>query len=228
MNLWSKETSPLSAGTAQQEKQHWSICSDRRKIWELPAVYSCGVWCSPQCAVRGKLETDLGNSSETIFFTVEEIYGIHSSGKYHDTRRIYNQMYRIYSDYQRFPVIPEKLLQKILIPDMIFLKPWGRKGRFPAKASVENQISSVHLNRLEKRECVWSPMGQRSARRWIVCINLRCKRKTSISIFYNLLNGWSYSPVWSREKIFRPYWRIRRIILTAGNISVGKGILQAF
>ena len=40
-------------------------------------------------------------------YSVEEIYGIHCSGKYHDTRRMYQQMYQIYSNYQNFPVVPE-------------------------------------------------------------------------------------------------------------------------
>ncbi|MBP3818442.1 MAG: Fis family transcriptional regulator [Butyrivibrio sp.] len=30
-------------------------------------------------------------------YSVEEIYGMHSSGKYQDTRRVYNQLYNIYS-----------------------------------------------------------------------------------------------------------------------------------
>ena len=30
-------------------------------------------------------------------YSVDEIYGIHTSGKYHDTKRVYNEMYRIYS-----------------------------------------------------------------------------------------------------------------------------------
>lgn len=46
----------------------------------------------------------------TLPYSVEEIYGIHCSGKYHNTRRVYNQMYQIYSDYQRLPVIPEKII----------------------------------------------------------------------------------------------------------------------
>lgn len=30
-------------------------------------------------------------------YSVDEIYGIHTSGKYHDLKRTYNEMYRIYS-----------------------------------------------------------------------------------------------------------------------------------
>ena len=29
-------------------------------------------------------------------YSVDEIYGIHTSGKYHDMKRTYNEMYRIY------------------------------------------------------------------------------------------------------------------------------------
>lgn len=30
-------------------------------------------------------------------YSVDEIYGIHTSGKYHDLKRTYNELYRIYS-----------------------------------------------------------------------------------------------------------------------------------
>ena len=37
-------------------------------------------------------------------YSVEEIYGLRSSGKYQNTRKVYQQMYLIYSRVQRFPV----------------------------------------------------------------------------------------------------------------------------
>ena len=43
-------------------------------------------------------------------YSVEEIYGIHSSGKYQNTKKIYQQMYQIYSNYDRLPVYPEKIV----------------------------------------------------------------------------------------------------------------------
>ncbi len=43
-------------------------------------------------------------------YSVEEIYGLHSSGKYHDTRQVYQQTYRIYSNEQSIPVNPEKII----------------------------------------------------------------------------------------------------------------------
>ena len=43
-------------------------------------------------------------------YSVEEIYGIHSSGKYNDTKKIYQQTYLIYSNVQELPVKPEKII----------------------------------------------------------------------------------------------------------------------
>ena len=37
-------------------------------------------------------------------YSVEEIYGLYSSGKYQNTRRVYQQMYRIYSGMDRLSV----------------------------------------------------------------------------------------------------------------------------
>ncbi len=43
-------------------------------------------------------------------YSVEEIYGLHASGKYHDTKRIFQQTYQIYSNVQNFPIYPEKII----------------------------------------------------------------------------------------------------------------------
>lgn len=41
-------------------------------------------------------------------YSVDEIYGIHTSGKYHDTKRVYNEMYRIYgAEEVMLPIKPE-------------------------------------------------------------------------------------------------------------------------
>ena len=42
--------------------------------------------------------------------SVEEIYGIHNAGRYHNTERVYQQFYRIYSEEEVLPVRPEKLI----------------------------------------------------------------------------------------------------------------------
>lgn len=43
-------------------------------------------------------------------YSVEEIYGLHASGKYQNSRKVYQEMYRIYSEVEKFPVKPEKLV----------------------------------------------------------------------------------------------------------------------
>ena len=43
-------------------------------------------------------------------YSVEEIYGIHPAGKYQNTRKIYQQIYQIYSKFQNLPVHPDKII----------------------------------------------------------------------------------------------------------------------
>ena len=40
-------------------------------------------------------------------YSVEKIYGLYASGRYQNTKKIYQQMYRIYSDIQELPIKPE-------------------------------------------------------------------------------------------------------------------------
>lgn len=43
-------------------------------------------------------------------YSVEEIYGLHCSGKYLDTKKVYQQMYRIYSKEESIPVKPDVIV----------------------------------------------------------------------------------------------------------------------
>lgn len=43
-------------------------------------------------------------------YSVEEIYGIHSSGKYQNTKQVYQQLYKIYSEAEHFPIEPKHIL----------------------------------------------------------------------------------------------------------------------
>lgn len=43
-------------------------------------------------------------------YSVEEIYGLHSSGKYQNTKRVYQEMYHIYPLNTKLPVKPEKII----------------------------------------------------------------------------------------------------------------------
>ena len=43
-------------------------------------------------------------------YSVEEIYGLNSSGRYQNTKKVYQQMYRIYANVQNVPVKPERII----------------------------------------------------------------------------------------------------------------------
>ena len=43
-------------------------------------------------------------------YSVEEIYGLHSSGKYQNTKKTYQQMYRIYSNSDDLPIKPKQII----------------------------------------------------------------------------------------------------------------------
>lgn len=43
-------------------------------------------------------------------YSVEEIYGIHSSGKYQNTKQVYQQLYKIYSEAEHFPIEPKYIV----------------------------------------------------------------------------------------------------------------------
>ena len=43
-------------------------------------------------------------------YSVKEIYGLHSSGKYQNSKKVYQQMYHIYSNVEALPVKPDKFI----------------------------------------------------------------------------------------------------------------------
>lgn len=43
-------------------------------------------------------------------YSVEEIYGFHASGKYHDTKKVYQELYRIYSTEDNLPLDPDTII----------------------------------------------------------------------------------------------------------------------
>ena len=43
-------------------------------------------------------------------YSVEEIYGIYSSGKYQNTKQVYQQLYKIYSEVEHFPIEPKHIV----------------------------------------------------------------------------------------------------------------------
>jgi hypothetical protein len=67
-------------------------------------------------------------------YSVEEIYGIHTSGKYHDLRRTYNEMYKIYS--------PETFTDKIA-PETIVVEDTNAGYEFFQAISKERNINCL-------------------------------------------------------------------------------------
>lgn len=67
-------------------------------------------------------------------YSVEEIYGIHTSGKYHDLRRTYNEMYQIYS--------PEVFSGKIK-PDTVVVEDTNSGYEFFDEVCTEHNINCL-------------------------------------------------------------------------------------
>ena len=68
-------------------------------------------------------------------YAAEEIYGLYSSGKYQNTKKIYHKIYRIYSNHQQLPIKPEK----IIVEDSNS----GYKFRVWGDRTVKEQVSDL-------------------------------------------------------------------------------------
>lgn len=86
-------------------------------------------------------------------YSVEEIYGIHCSGKYHDTRRMYQQMYQIYSNYQNLPVVPEKIITEDSNSGFDFFKAVGEERNISCESAGGKSNIFYLLEHIEN-ECV--------------------------------------------------------------------------
>lgn len=64
----------------------------------------------------------------TLPYSVEEIYGLHCSGKYHDTKKMYQQLYQLYSNYQNAPVKPDKFITEDSNSGFDFFKTVGNEN----------------------------------------------------------------------------------------------------
>ena len=85
-------------------------------------------------------------------YSVEEIYGLRSSGKYQNTRKVYQQTYQIYSEVQQLPVKPNK----ILLEDSNSGYAFFRKGMSKCRRKIK---SSEKIKRYRVRrsmcDCRW-------------------------------------------------------------------------
>lgn len=88
-------------------------------------------------------------------YSVEEIYGLHSSGKYHDTKQVYQQTYLIYSKEQSFPVKPEKIIVEDSNAGYEFLKAVSEESGIACEsAKGKSNLFAVLNNVGDKEVCV--------------------------------------------------------------------------
>lgn len=93
-------------------------------------------------------------------YSVEEIYGLYASGEYQNTKKIYQQMYRIYSDIQELPIKPELFIVEDSNSDMNFSKQFRMKGTLSVKVQVGEIEYFFKDKKCEKQrdvcDCRWS------------------------------------------------------------------------
>lgn len=88
-------------------------------------------------------------------YSVEEIYGLKSSGKYQHTKRIYQQLYHVYSDTNEIPVKPEKLIVEDSNSGYEFFKAVGEEKGIECESAGGKSNLFRHLSDNEQKEiCV--------------------------------------------------------------------------
>lgn len=88
-------------------------------------------------------------------YSVEEIYGLYASGRYQNTKKIYQQMYRIYSDIQALPIKPELFIVEDSNSGYEFFKAVsGEKNLECESAGGKSNIFSKIKNVKNREVCV--------------------------------------------------------------------------
>lgn len=88
-------------------------------------------------------------------YSAEEIYGFHTSGKYLSTKKVYQQMYHIYSDFSDIPVVPEKIITEDSNSGYDFFKAVSaQKGIICESAHGKSNIFSLLHNTENKEICI--------------------------------------------------------------------------
>ena len=88
-------------------------------------------------------------------YSVEEIYGLYASGRYQNTKKIYQQMYRIYSDIQEIPIKPELFIVEDSNSGYEFLKAISDEKNLECEsAGGKSNIFSKIKNVKSKDVCV--------------------------------------------------------------------------
>lgn len=85
-------------------------------------------------------------------YSMNEIYGFRKSGKFHEAKQTYNEIYRIYGDFtEGQKVTPEFVITEDSNSGYDFSKVWQIKKKFHVFRRRENQILFL-LCRKEKKQ----------------------------------------------------------------------------
>lgn len=88
-------------------------------------------------------------------YSVEEIYGLHSSGKYQNTKKVYQQMYHIYSNTEGFPVKPKKFITEDSNAGFDFFRAISEENGISCEsAGGKTKIFSMLKNIEDEEVCV--------------------------------------------------------------------------
>lgn len=109
-------------------------------------------------AIRGSDNYFVLITRENLYnlpYSVEEIYGLHSSGKYQNTRKVYQQMYRIYSNIEKLLVKPEKIIVEDSNSGYEFFKAVSEERDIQCEsAGGKSNLFAALKNAKEKETCI--------------------------------------------------------------------------
>lgn len=109
-------------------------------------------------AVRGSDNYFVLITRENLYnlpYSVEEIYGLYVSGKYQNTKRVYQQMYRIYAKLQEVPIKPEQVIVEDSNSGYEFFKAISEERQIACESAEGKSNIFAKLKSVENEEtCV--------------------------------------------------------------------------
>lgn len=123
-------------------------------------------------------------------YSVEEIYGLHSSGKYQNTRKVYQQMYQIYSNMENVPVKPEILITEDSNSGYDFFYAVAKEKHMECMSAEGKSNIYFKLNGLEQKEVCVIADGAAIGPEMNRLYEIVRKRRGFICICRNPLSGW--------------------------------------
>lgn len=182
-------------------------------------------------AVRGSDNYFVLITRENLYnlpYSVEEIYGLRSSGKYQNTKRVYQQMYQIYSNIQDVPVKPARIITEDSNAGYEFFEAAGReKGILCESAGGKSNIFNLIRNVKDEEVCVvadGAAIGPEMNR-----LYKQAEKAKNITLYLPESFEWIILKSGLIEgKDLQKILKNRRNILTVESSSVGRDTLQNY